>query len=31
MFIEQFKDEPTHLVEGQHEPLISEELFKEYN
>ena len=28
IFIEQFKDEPAHLVEGQHEPLISEELFK---
>ena len=28
ILIEQFKDEPAHLVEGQHEPLISEPLFK---
>ena len=27
IFISKFKDEEAHLVQGQHEPLISEELF----
>lgn len=27
IFIAKFQDEEAHLVQGQHEPLISEELF----
>ncbi|MFN0293907.1 recombinase family protein [Pedobacter helvus] len=29
IFIPKYKDEPSQLVEGQHEPLISEKLFHE--